>query len=136
MTRLRVLVVDDDAMLLNLVVRQLGASFDVLAEVDSSRALARILADERFDAVVSDRRMPTVDGPTLLREVRARSPRVARVLISGDIRPPEVRNDPDLVHACLTKPIAAEDLVEAVRSAVRSALHTGQFTDRVESSPG
>ncbi len=118
----RVLVVDDDSMLLGLLVRQLGASFEVVSEVDSELALARILAAEPFDAVISDRRMPPPDGPTLLREVRARYPRAGRILISGDTSPPEVRADPDLVHACLLKPITADALIEAVHAAILRAV--------------
>jgi PAS domain S-box-containing protein len=69
----RVIHVDDDAAFADLTARQLeraDGTLTVVAESDPTRVLDR-LADESFDAVVSDHEMPGLTGLELLREVRA-----------------------------------------------------------------
>jgi signal transduction histidine kinase/CheY-like chemotaxis protein len=82
----RVLVVDDEAEIAELVAEHLrrdGLTVEVVAS--GSQALSR-LQSERFDVVVSDLRMPDLDGPALVAALRRQHPELARrvVLITGD----------------------------------------------------
>jgi PAS domain S-box-containing protein len=82
----RVLVVDDEAEIAELVAEHLrrdGLTVEVVAS--GSQALLR-LQSEQFDVVVSDLRMPDLDGPALVAALRQRHPELARrvVLITGD----------------------------------------------------
>lgn len=69
MKRARVLVVDDKESFLALFRRILPKDLEVVTASDGLRAL-ELLAQERFDVVVSDIRMPGADGMALLKRIR------------------------------------------------------------------
>lgn len=90
--RARILVVDDEAEIAELVAERLrGRGFAVETAASGRAALDR-LAREEADAIVTDLRMPEVDGPALLEEVRRRYPRLAGriVIVTGDALSAEV----------------------------------------------
>ena len=117
----RVLVVDDEAEVADLMRAVLeGAGFDV-ATAESGAVALELLAEARFDAIVSDVRMPDIDGAALWRAVRERQPHLARrmLFVTGDTLSQQAR----LVleeSGCpsLDKPFAKADLLAAVRAAV------------------
>ena len=51
--------------------------------VSSGAAALEALAKEPYDAVVSDMRMPLMDGAQLLEEIKQRHPDVVRMILSG-----------------------------------------------------
>jgi two-component system chemotaxis sensor kinase CheA len=68
----RVLLVDDSRFFLNLIAPVLrGAGYKVTTASDGKDAITRLERGERFDIIVSDIDMPTVDGFALAREIRA-----------------------------------------------------------------
>ena len=81
--RLRVLVVDDEVKIAELAATELrDAGFD--AESVNGGAAARLrLEAQRFDAVVTDLRMPPPDGLALLAEVRERWPDTTVVVMTA-----------------------------------------------------
>ena len=80
----RILVVDDDPLLLDTLREILRAGgYEALAERDSLSALTR-LAEYRPDVVITDVKMPGLDGFALLREVRERQPAVPVILLTGE----------------------------------------------------
>jgi len=85
----RVLVVDDDKAMCDLVKEVLtGAGLEVLALTDSEAA-ARHVAREKFDAMFVDVRMPAPDGFELARRARASgfNQKTPIVMIAGDSDP-------------------------------------------------
>jgi two-component system NtrC family sensor kinase len=116
---LRVLVVDDEGELASLMREILeSAQFDV-ATAESGAVALELLAEARFDAIVSDLRMPDMDGAALWREVRERHPALARrmVFVTGDTLSPAAA---DFLRetgcATLEKPFPPLDLVARVRA--------------------
>jgi CheY-like chemotaxis protein len=115
----RVLVVEDEEPLARLMCEALAEDgHRVEAVPDGAQALAR-LAGEDFDVVVSDLRMPVMDGERLVRELgssgRRRACRV--LLVTGDTvsdRPAEVeaRTGLEVLH----KPFDLEELRRRVRA--------------------
>ena len=79
--RRRVLVVDDDALVVRAVVRSLSNAFDVTTAASAAEALARLEAGERFDAVVCDLMMPQMSGMELHARVGALDPALARRML-------------------------------------------------------
>lgn len=85
----RVLVVDDDSAMCDLVKEVLaGAGLEVLALTDSEAAV-RHMAREKFDAMFLDVRMPAPDGFELARRARASgfNQKTPIVMIAGDSDP-------------------------------------------------
>ncbi len=80
-----VLFVDDDEGIVRALRRAFrGAPFDTRFAGSGAEAL-RVLAEAPADLVVTDMRMPEMDGVTLLERVRDLSPGTARVILSGQI---------------------------------------------------
>lgn len=67
--RLRVLVVDDEAIFTQALRRLLQRSYDVEVANDGEQALAIIRAGKRFDVIVSDVSMPAMNGIELYEAV-------------------------------------------------------------------
>lgn len=113
----RVLVVDDEAEIADLMRAVLeGAGFDV-ATAESGAVALELLAEARFDAIVSDVRMPDLDGAALWRAVRERQPHLARrvLFVTGDTLSPQARQVfEESGCSSLDKPFANADLLTAV----------------------
>ena len=78
-----VLCVDDEANILAALKRSLrGAGYNVLTAGGGVEALA-LLEQTPVDVLVSDMRMPGMDGAQLLEQVHARWPQVVRLLLTG-----------------------------------------------------
>lgn len=82
MKRPRILVVDDDELVLESLKSELGSSYDVVCAGRASDALG-IFRRENVDCVISDVRMPGMDGVSFLKEIGARDPHVGRILITA-----------------------------------------------------
>jgi len=83
---IRVLLVDDAADFAAIAAKLLEREddrFDVTAETDPSAGLDR-LESEGFDCLVSDYRMPEMDGIELLAAVREREPALPFILFTGE----------------------------------------------------
>ncbi len=118
----RVLVVDDEAEIAELLRTLLeGAGFEV-ASADSGAVALELLDTARFDAVVSDLHMPDMDGAALWRAVRDRHPALAArlVFVTGDTLSPAARQFLD-GSGCqrLDKPFSRDDLLARVHRALR-----------------
>ncbi len=81
---IRVLFVDDDPIVLKGLSMRLGKSdkWEVHCAGNGPAAL-ELLAQKPFDAVVSDMRMPGMDGLQLLSLVRERYPQIVRLILTG-----------------------------------------------------
>jgi PAS domain S-box-containing protein len=115
----RLLVVDDEAEIAELLRSVLeGAGYDV-ATAESGAVALELLAEARFDAIVSDVRMPDIDGAALWQAVRERWPSLARrvLFVTGDTLSPQARQLLETTGcASLDKPFANPDLLAAVRA--------------------
>ncbi len=77
-----VLVVDDDPMVRSALVDELGIDFDVTGVGSGEDALSR-LERRRYDALVTDVRMPGMDGVTLMDRARTMQPDLVRIFLTG-----------------------------------------------------
>jgi two-component system response regulator GlrR len=119
-----VLVVDDDADLLQLLTLRLRrAGFTVQTASSGAEALKR-LADRPPSAVITDLRMDGIDGLELLTEIESRYPVLPVVLLTahGTI-PDAVKATRRGAYAFLTKPIDDSELIACLRRA--TALRGG-----------
>jgi len=81
--RPRVLCVDDDALVLKGLKRQLSPRFDVVTASDAQAGLDVLLGDEEVAVVLSDLLMPGIGGVAFLRQAMIVSPRTTRILLTG-----------------------------------------------------
>ena len=117
-----VLVVDDDDALADNVSEILG-SLGVQTTIAPDRKAALTLAKERdFDVALIDVRLPDGDGISLLEPLRARSPFIQLVLVTGNATLEgaiaAVRGD---AFAYVLKPVSPPDLLETVRRALEQS---------------
>ena len=116
----RVLLVDDDAGLLQLIAMRLGAAgFDVTAVSSGEQALAS-LAVSRPQVVVTDLRMQGMDGLALFDAIHRQAPALPVVILTAHGTIPEaVAATRRGVYSFLTKPFDAAQLLETVAGAAR-----------------
>lgn len=119
----RILSVDDSPQLLEGLERTLGWSYD-LTTAESPHTALEIIEQEGPDAfavVISDLRMPKMDGIELLTRVRVLSPDSVRVLLTGnaDLQASIAAVNEGWVFRFLTKPCPPETLKQAVEACIR-----------------
>jgi CheY-like chemotaxis protein len=115
----RVLVAEDDGLFADAVDTFLKqAGFNVVVAADGEAALQKA-TDCRFDALLTDLRMPRLDGAALIRKLRANRPDLPVIVISGNA--PENwedslqrRGEGPLV--LLNKPTRLQDVVQTLNS--------------------
>lgn len=85
--KLVILVVDDEAPLLQLFARLMRHRHEVILEPTGAGALERLLSDDEIDVTFLDMMIPDVTGAEILRELRQRAPaRLERIVISTGAR--------------------------------------------------
>ena len=116
MTKQRIMFVDDDASILaglRGVLRKDRERWDMVFAAGSDAALSE-LEQGSFDVVVSDMRMPGIDGAALLEEVKQRSPATIRIMLSGSVDPDAMERASYSVDELLGKPCDARTLRAAI----------------------
>jgi two-component system cell cycle sensor histidine kinase/response regulator CckA len=115
-----ILLVEDEAMVRAVAERALTRKgYQVLAAANGEEALDILLGQANgVDLLISDVVMPVMDGPTLVREARARFPTLRIVFMSGYAEE-QLRKSIDVPGvAFLPKPFSVQELNEAVRAAL------------------
>ena len=135
----RILFVDDESMILDGIRRMLYAErkrWDMEFALGGEAALQ---ACERssFDVVITDMRMPGMDGATLLAHIRDRYPATARMILSGHSEAEAATRAVPVAHRFLAKPCNASDLQAAIeRVCTLQALLSGNEMRRLIGSIG
>lgn len=108
----RILFVDDEPFILEALKRGLrGMRHEwEMAFVTSASAALDELRQERFDAVVTDMRMPGMDGAEFLENVQKEYPNTVRIVLSGQCDNILVPGSMDPTHQLLLKPCDVEEL--------------------------
>jgi HD-like signal output (HDOD) protein/CheY-like chemotaxis protein len=104
--RKRILFVDDDAHVLDglrNVLRPQRHEWDMVFALGPEKALA-LVGEQRFDVVVSDMRMPHMDGAALLVEVKRLQPQAVRMILTGQTEQESVMKSVFVAHMFLSKP--------------------------------
>ncbi|VXC17543.1 Response regulator c-di-GMP phosphodiesterase, RpfG family, contains REC and HD-GYP domains [Pseudomonas sp. 8Z] len=118
--RPRVLLVDDEENILNSLRRLLrGQPYDLVMANGGAQAL-QLFEAQPFDLVVSDARMPGMDGATLLAEIHRRSPQCMSILLTGyaDIQTIITAINEGQIYRYLSKPWNDDELLLAIRQAL------------------
>lgn len=118
---LGILFVDDDPSVLNGLRRALRGERNVwrMEFCEGGAAALDAIAENPFDVVVSDMRMPGMDGAELLTEVRRVSPSSARVILSGYAELESLVRSSQVAHQFLNKPCDIDEIKRSVERVSR-----------------
>jgi HD-like signal output (HDOD) protein/ActR/RegA family two-component response regulator len=117
----RVLFVDDEPRILEGLRRMLRAQRHEweMAFAPGGEAALALMEASPFDVIVSDMRMPGIDGAALLCRVREQYPQVVRIVVSGHTELETALRVVPVAHQFLAKPCDADML----RVAIERACH-------------
>jgi HD-like signal output (HDOD) protein/CheY-like chemotaxis protein len=85
--------------------------------VPSGQAALTALLAVSYDVIVSDMRMPGMDGATLLAHVKEDYPHMVRIVLSGQTEQEVSRRLVHVAHQFLSKPCAGPDIQQAIERA-------------------
>ncbi len=124
----RVLVVDDERLKrMSLAADFEAAGYAVTARASADEARADI-GNGGFDVVITDFRMPGMDGLTFLRKVKLLHPDTAVIVITGRRSAAVVdRARRAGAHDCIAKPFSNEKLVDRVDGILASDRRRGEL---------
>ena len=131
--RPKVLLVDDEEPILNSLRRLLrGQPYDVLLATSGAQAL-EILEQQPVNLVMSDARMPNMDGATLLALVHERYPATARIMLTGYADPSAIIKaiNEGQIHRYISKPWNDEEMLLTLRQALEHQ-HLARERERLE----
>ena len=134
---IRILFVDDDARILDGIRRSMygmRGEWQMLFANGGAEAL-KALAAEPVDIVVSDMRMPGMNGSELLSEVKRLYPEIVRFVLSGQAEAESILRATRSVHRYLSKPCDATALKAAIARAMnlRALLNSSHLAAMVGS---
>jgi len=117
----KILFVDDDGNLLDSYARRLRREFDMQTATDGNQGLEAIEREGPYALVVSDLRMPGMDGIEFLSRVRTTSPESVRILLTGHA---DLQASIDAVNQAgifrlLTKPCPMNLLIDFLSAGLR-----------------
>jgi CheY-like chemotaxis protein len=118
--RPRLLFVDDEPAVLEALAVNLRRGFEVVTVTSGEAGLEYLQAESDFAVVVSDMRMPKMDGATFLARAREVAPDVVRILLTGqaDLDAAIKAVNHGQLFRFLTKPCPRDTLRGAIDSAV------------------
>ncbi len=115
----RVLIIDDEASVLHAMQRNLRKMFTIETATSGDHAL-EILRSKEFAVIISDMRMPGMNGVELLRTVRTVAPRSVRLMLTGNADQKTATDavNEGAVFRFLNKPCDIDVLIPAIDAAV------------------
>ena len=133
----QVLIVDDEPNLRKILAAQLSRDgYDVLTAEDGEQGL-QTLRDHHIDLVITDLKMPKVDGMTLLREALREEPELPIVMITAhgtvDTAVEALKTG---AFDYLTKPFDKDEVRQIVAKALKTRQLAGAEATRVQEAPG
>jgi putative nucleotidyltransferase with HDIG domain len=117
----KVLLVDDEEELLASLRRDLGGQFAISTANSGAQALQRLASEGPFAVVVSDLKMPGMDGVVLLDKFRRITPDTVRIMLTGQADRGQVIEaiNNGYLFRFLEKPVSNESLSLAISAGIR-----------------
>jgi DNA-binding NtrC family response regulator len=133
MGKKKVIFVDDEPNILDglrRMLRSLRNEYDMHFVAGGSEAL-ELMACERFDVIVSDMRMPGMDGAKLLEIIQDKYPHTIRIMLTGQADQESIFRTVGVVHQFLAKPCDPEMLKKILiqTAALQDMLFDGNLKD-------
>ena len=107
-----VLIVDDDSTLLKFFKIHLNKFFSRVVVVESAKAALAAMKERDMDLVLTDVRMPKIDGLELFSKIRKQHPDIPVLLISGEPMTGDQQGIVESADGFLSKPFTIDELNE------------------------
>ena len=119
-TKQLILFVDDEANILNGLKRMLYPMKNIweMHFASSGTEALELMKSIKFDIIISDIKMPVMDGPALLKEVKKQHPEVIRFILSGYSDQHQIYNSVGIAHQFICKPCQPENIKNAIKQAL------------------
>ncbi|MBW1699478.1 MAG: response regulator, partial [Deltaproteobacteria bacterium] len=116
----KILVVDDEQNLLNAIYRQLRKSFQIDTALGPEQGLTAVENKGPYAVVISDLRMPAMDGIQFLARVKQINPETVRMMLTGnaDLEKTIQAVNEGNIFRFFTKPCPPEILAGGLRSGI------------------
>ncbi|MBN2069934.1 MAG: response regulator [Candidatus Krumholzibacteriota bacterium] len=116
----RIICVDDEPNILSAYKRQLKGKYEIETALGAQEALGKIEKSAPFALVISDLRMPQINGIQFLTMVKTRSPESVRVMITGnaDLETAMAAVNKGSIFRILTKPVDPWVLNKTIEAAI------------------
>ncbi|MFA6026450.1 MAG: response regulator, partial [Ignavibacteriaceae bacterium] len=113
---MKILFVDDEINIIQGLKRMLYPFRKewIMSFANSGEEALELLTTEKFDVVVSDMRMPKIDGLHLFTTIKELYPNIVRIILSGYTEKESILNLPNVAHQFLSKPCDANTLKESI----------------------
>ena len=132
----RIVFVDDESRIiqgLRRMLHKMGRDWEMKFAQNGPEAL-RLLAGETFDVIVTDMRMPGMDGAGLLAEVQRGYPHMVRIILSGLSSDEMIIQATGLAHQFLMKPCEPALLIRTInRACALRDLLNNEILERIVS---
>ncbi|MHC8349089.1 HD domain-containing phosphohydrolase [Pseudomonas sp. RT4P38] len=129
----KVLLVDDEESILNSLRRLLrGQPYELLLATSGAQAL-EIMEQQSIDLVMTDARMPNMDGATLLAHIHRLYPTTTRILLTGYADMPTIIKaiNEGKIHRYISKPWNDEEMLLTLRQSL-AHQHSERERQRLE----
>lgn len=120
--RYNILVVDDEKRITESLVFLFEDDFNVIEYNNPIEALHFIKKNKNIDLIISDYKMPEMNGKTFLEKVKGISPKTFRLILSGYADAKELikGTEQKSIHNILTKPWDPDILVSLVKYSLKN----------------
>ncbi len=119
----RILIVEDDAATAWALEQSLSDEGYEITAVDSAERALAALRKQPADLVITDLRLPRMDGLELVRRLKARKHAAALIVVTAYGNDATLRRlEADGVHACFPKPFLIDRLRKSVESALKAKV--------------
>ena len=138
----RILFIDDDPTILSglrRLLHHLRDEWDMSFASSGEEALG-LIASKTYDVIVTDMRMPNVNGAQLLKEVRDKCPCSVRIILSGEADLDSVLESVVSAHQYLAKPTSPDILKPVILRATQLRSLVGNkdiqaFVSQIDALP-
>ena len=116
----RLLLVDDEENVLKSLRRQLFDQYDIEIANSGAEAVGILEQGAEFDVIMSDMRMPVMNGADFMKHARRIAPDSTRIILSGqsDLEDAITAINDGSIFLFLTKPCERKELVTSIESAI------------------
>ncbi|HNX60774.1 MAG TPA: response regulator [Spirochaetota bacterium] len=122
MPEYRIIIVDDDPNLISGLRRSLfekSSDWDIYYTETAQDAIKQLSAGT-YDLIITDYKMPGMNGLELLSHVKEKFPAVKRILLTGQSESEVFETSQDIVHVYLSKPLPTAELINAIETLIDS----------------